>query len=156
LIKSGWLINGEPGVPGVNDPGLTHNRIGRHVARVVQTVAPGAQSPWLSRINRGDVHSMPVSHGEGCFTAPLPALEKLAASGRIAFQYCDAQGVPGMGGNINPNGSDMAIEGIISPCGRILGKMGHSERWRKGTLIDIPGMELEQPLIAGGVGWFRG
>ncbi|MCK5735383.1 MAG: phosphoribosylformylglycinamidine synthase subunit PurQ, partial [Spirochaetaceae bacterium] len=90
LIKSGWLIDGKPGVPGVNDPGLTHNRIGRHVARMVQTVAPGAQSPWLSRINRGDVHTMPVSHGEGRFTAPLPVLEKLAASGRIAFQYCDA------------------------------------------------------------------
>jgi len=154
LIKSGWLINGSPGIPGVDDPTLTHNRIGRHVARVVRTVAAGGESPWLSGIHRGDVHCMPVSHGEGRFTAALPVMEKLAASGRIAFQYCDENGVPGMGGDVNPNGSDMAVEGILSPCGRILGKMGHSERWRKGTLIDIPGMESEQPLISGGVGWF--
>jgi len=154
LMKSGWLINGEPGVPGENDPTLTHNRIGRHVARVVRTVASGAVSPWLSKINRGDIHTMPVSHGEGRFTAPGDVLEKLASEGRIAFQYCDEQGIPGMGGDVNPNGSDMAVEGIISPCGRILGKMGHSERWRKGTLVDIPGMESEQPLISGGVEWF--
>ncbi|RKX72906.1 MAG: hypothetical protein DRP49_08305, partial [Spirochaetes bacterium] len=94
------------------------------------------------------------SHGEGRFTAAPEILKSLAAAGRIAFQYCDSDGVPGMGGDVNPNGSDMAVEGLLSPCGRILGKMGHSERWRKGTLIDIPGMENEQPLISGGVGWF--
>jgi len=154
LVKSGWLINGAPGVPEENDPTLTHNRIGRHVARVVRTVATGAESPWLSKINRGDVHSMPVSHGEGRFTAAEEVLKKLVSAGRIAFQYSDEHGIPGMGGDVNPNGSDMAVEGIISPCGRILGKMGHSERWRKGTLIDIPGMETEQPLISGGVEWF--
>jgi phosphoribosylformylglycinamidine synthase len=154
LMKSGWLLDGIPGIPGEKDPALAHNRIGRHVARVVRTVATGAESPWLSLIRRGDVHSMPVSHGEGRFTAPGPVLEKLASSGRIAFQYCDEKGKPGMGGDVNPNGSDMAVEGIISPCGQILGKMGHSERWRKGTLIDIPGMEVEQPLIRGGVEWF--
>ena len=155
LIKSGWLISGEAGVPGSDDPTLVRNRIGRHVARVVRTVATGARSPWLSRIFRGDVHCVPVSHGEGRFTAPKAVLDSLAASGRIAFQYCDREGRPSMGGEFNPNGSDLAVEGLLSPCGRILGKMGHSERWRKGTLIDIPGMETEQPLIAGGVDWFR-
>jgi len=154
LLKSGWLVNGKSVVPGENDPALTQNRIGRHVARVVRTAATGAMSPWLSRINRGDVHCMPVSHGEGRFTAAPEVLESLAAAGRIAFQYCDSDGVPGMGGDVNPNGSDLAVEGIVSPCGRILGKMGHSERWRKGTLIDVPGMEAEQPLISGGVEWF--
>ena len=154
LIKSGWLVNGQSGIPGENHPALTHNRIGRHVARIVRTVATGADSPWLTQINRGDIHCMPVSHGEGRFTAAPEVLKSLAAAGRIAFQYCDSDGVPGMGGDVNPNGSDLAVEGIVSPCGRILGKMGHSERWRKGTLIDVPGMEAEQPLISGGVEWF--
>ncbi|MCK5249448.1 MAG: phosphoribosylformylglycinamidine synthase subunit PurQ, partial [Spirochaetaceae bacterium] len=154
--KSGWLINGNAGVAGPDDPTLTRNRIGRHVARVVRTVATGATSPWLSQIDRGDVYSIPVSHSEGRFIAPQTVLNNLAATGRIAFQYCDAAGKPSMAGKDNPNGSDMAVEGILSPCGRILGKMGHSERWRPGTLIDVPGMEIEQPLIIGGVEWFRG
>jgi phosphoribosylformylglycinamidine synthase len=155
LIKSGWLINGKAGIPGSGDPTLTRNRIGRHAARVVQTVATGVSGPWLTRISRGDIHSVPVSHGEGRFIAPQAVLDRLNAEGRIAFQYCDVDGLPSMAGEHNPNGSMMAVEGIVSPCGRILGKMGHSERWREGTFIDVPGMEVEQPLIAGGVEWFR-
>ncbi len=155
LIKSGWLINGDAGIPGPDDPTLTRNRIGRHVARVVKTVATGAVSPWLAKIGQGDVHSVPVSHGEGRFVAPETVIQSLAESGRIAFQYCNDRGNPSMAGEFNPNGSEVAVEGIVSPCGRIMGKMGHSERWRPGTLIDVPGMEIEQPLIAGGIEWFR-
>lgn len=155
LIKSGWLLKGDAGIPGPEEATLTRNRVGRHVARIVHTVATGAASPWLSEISRGDVHTMPVSHGEGRFVASQKTLKTLSDSGQIAFQYCRGDGTPSMAGEFNPNGSELAIEGIISPCGRILGKMGHSERWRPGTLIDIPGMDVEQPLIAGGVGWFR-
>ncbi len=155
LLKSGWLENGVAGIPSADSPTLTHNRIGRHVARIITTVASGVSSPWLSKISRGDVHSIPVSHGEGRFTAPASVLGTLAESDRIPFQYCDSVGLPNMGGEWNPNGSDMAIEAMLSPCGRILGKMGHSERWRERTLVDIPGMELEQPLIPGGVEWFK-
>ena len=155
LLKSGWLYHGRPAVPGPEDPTLAHNRIGRHVARIVRTVSAGAESPWLSRIKAGDVYSVPVSHGEGRFTAPEHVIDKLVNDGRVAFQYCNYSGIPDMGGEFNPNGSDLAIEGIISPCGRILGKMGHSERWRRGTFMDVPGMETEQPLIKGGVEWFK-
>ena len=154
LLKSGWLETGVPGIPSADSPTLARNRVGRHISRVVSTVSTGSDSPWLSKIRRGDVHSIPVSHGEGRFTAPTAVLEQLVARGRIPFQYCDPAGRPSLDGEWNPNGSDMAVEALLSPCGRILGKMGHSERWRQGTLIDIPGMEHEQPLIPGGVDWF--
>jgi len=155
LLKSGWLIDGTPGVPGPEAPTLTTNRIGRHVARMVRTVCSTTGSPWLGRMEIGDVHAVPVSHGEGRFVAPPRVLENLADAGRVAFRYCDAEGRPSMSGRHNPNGSEDAVEGLLSPCGRILGKMGHSERWRPGTLIDVPGFDIEQPLIAGGVDWFR-
>ena len=154
LLKSGWLEAGKAAVPGPDSPTLAQNRIGRHVSRVVRTVAAGCESPWLTEIGEGDVHSVPVSHGEGRFTAPEAVLDRLMNAGRIPFQYCSPDGVPSMAGEWNPNGSDRAVEALLSPCGRILGKMGHSERWRPGTLIDIPGMEREQPLVPGGVKWF--
>ena len=156
LIKSGWLINGAPGIPGSDSPTLMPNRIGHHVARIVRTVSLSTiPSPWLGKIPPGSVHSLPVSHGEGRLAAGESRLEELFREGRAAFQYCDETGRPSMAGAHNPNGSAMAVEGLLSPCGRILGKMAHSERWRSGTLIDVPGMETEQPLIAGGVQWFR-
>ncbi|MDT8297491.1 MAG: phosphoribosylformylglycinamidine synthase subunit PurQ, partial [Spirochaetaceae bacterium] len=154
LIKSGWLINGEAGVPGPDEPTLVRNRIGRHVARIVRTVASESSSPWMSLIRPKDVHSVPVSHGEGRFSASPELLARLEGEGRIPFRYCDMAGRPTMAGEFNPNGSAGAVEALLSPCGRILGKMGHSERWRKGTYIDVPGMETEQPLIKGGVSWF--
>ena len=156
LIKSGWLINGAPGIPGPDCPALMPNRIGHHVARIIRTVSLSTiPSPWLGKIPPGSIHSLPVSHGEGRLAAGESRLEELFREGRAAFQYCDESGRPGMAGAHNPNGSAMAVEGLLSPCGRILGKMAHSERWRSGTLIDVPGMETEQPLIAGGVQWFR-
>ena len=156
LIKSGWLINGAPGIPGPDSPTLMPNRIGHHVARIIRTVSLSTiPSPWLGKIPPGSVHSLPVSHGEGRLAAGESRIEELFREGRAAFQYCDESGRPSMAGAHNPNGSAMAVEGLLSPCGRILGKMAHSERWRSGTLIDVPGMETEQPLIAGGVQWFR-
>jgi phosphoribosylformylglycinamidine synthase len=130
------------------------NRIGRHVARIVRTVASDSSSPWMSLISPKDVHSVPVSHGEGRFSVSSEILGRLENQGRIPFRYCDMAGRPTMAGEFNPNGSAGAVEALLSPCGRILGKMGHSERWRKGTYVDVPGMEIEQPLIKGGVSWF--
>ena len=155
LIKSGWLIQGAPGIPGPDSPTLIRNRIGRHTARIIRTVSLSSDSPWLAAIPPGSVHSIPISHGEGRLTAPPNQLQRLFEQRRVPFQYCDQSGRPSMAPAHNPNGSAMAVEALLSPCGRILGKMGHSERWRPGTLIDIPGMEIEQPLIAGGVQWFR-
>ena len=155
LIKSGWLTHGAPRISGPDSPTLIGNRIGRHTARIIRTVSLSTNSPWLAKIPRGSVHSLPISHGEGRLTAPEHQLKTLFDQHRVPFQYCDETGRPSMAPAHNPNGSAMAVEALLSPCGRILGKMGHSERWRPGTLIDIPGMEIEQPLIAGGVQWFR-
>ena len=99
------------------------------------------------------MHAIPVSHGEGRFVAPPQVIESLVQNGQIAFQYVDVGGKPSMDIDVNPNGSVMAIEGIISPDGRVLGKMGHTERAGKFIAKNIP-FEKEQPLFAGGVGYF--
>jgi phosphoribosylformylglycinamidine synthase len=101
----------------------------------------------------GDVHTIAISHGEGRFVASDELLAQLASAGQIATQYVDGQGQPSMDLAVNPNGSVLAIEGITSPDGRVLGKMGHTERWSKGNFQNVPGNPY-QPIFEGGVAYF--
>ena len=120
-------------------PTLTYNTIGRHQSRIVRTRIASNQSPWLSLMNVGDVVNVPISHGEGRFFATEELAKRLAENGQIATQYVDLAGNPTMDAAFNPNGSLFAIEGITSPDGRVLGKMGHSERIGKDLYRNVPG-----------------
>ncbi|MCH5154499.1 MAG: phosphoribosylformylglycinamidine synthase [Clostridiales bacterium] len=128
LVKLGLLPSGHIHTPKSADPVLTFNNIGRHVSTLVDVRVTSTFSPWLSHLNVGDVYQVPVSHGEGKFTAGADVIEALAKNGQIATQYCDFSGNATMESPYNPNGSMLAIEGIVSPDGRVFGKMGHSER----------------------------
>jgi len=139
--------------PALAPPTLVHNDIGRHVSCYVNTRVVSTLSPWLSNCDVGDIHSVPISHGEGKFFASAAMIAQLAAAGQIATQYCDANGVASMDIAINPNGSLAAIEGITSPCGRVFGKMAHSERAGTRVAKNIPGNK-HQPIFAAGVGYF--
>ena len=110
-------------------------------------------SPWLSRCEVGDIHTVAISHGEGRFVASDEVIAQMKAAGQIATQYVDAAGEPSMALGANPNGSVLAIEGITSPDGRIFGKMGHSERSGAGLYKNVPG-DKYQPLFEGGVSYF--
>ncbi|MCX6874127.1 MAG: phosphoribosylformylglycinamidine synthase [Verrucomicrobia bacterium] len=134
-------------------PTLVHNDIGRHVSCYVNTRIVSTLSPWLANMRVGDIHTIPISHGEGKFHASATVIAQLAAVGQIATQYCDANGVPSMDIAINPNGSLAAIEGITSPCGRVFGKMAHSERAGRHVAKNIPGNK-HQPVFAAGVAYF--
>jgi phosphoribosylformylglycinamidine synthase len=153
LVRTGLLPFGEyrDAEPGM--PTLTVNTIGRHVSRYARTVVWDSRSPWTSGIESGDVHAVPVSHGEGRFMADRAMVEELFSRRQVAFRYCDAGGNPVMRYPDNPNGSAAAIEGITSPDGRILGKMGHSERIGRGVAVNIPG-EKDQHLFASAVCYF--
>ncbi len=135
-------------------PTLVHNAIGRHISRYAHTRVTSTLSPWLANSTVGDIHTIPLSHGEGRFFASPEIIAQLAASGQIATQYCDASGTPSMGIAHNPNGSLGAIEGITSPCGRILGKMGHTERAGTQVAKNVPGTK-HQPIFIAGVGYFH-
>ncbi|MBR5322415.1 MAG: phosphoribosylformylglycinamidine synthase [Clostridia bacterium] len=155
LVKSGLLPYGKIMDTMDNDsPTLTFNAIGRHQSQMVQTRISSVKSPWFANVNTGDVHTVPISHGEGRFTAPEAILRQLAASGQIATQYVDEKGNPTMDITFNPNASDYAIEGITSPDGRILGKMAHSERIGNGVAINVPG-EQDQKIFLSGVEYFK-
>ena len=134
-------------------PTLTFNSIGRHQSRLVRTRVASDLSPWLSKCEVGDVHNIAISHGEGRFVASDELLAKLVANGQVATQYVDEQGMPSMDLSVNPNGSALAIEGITSPDGRVLGKMGHTERSADGLYQNVPGNAF-QPLIEGGIAYF--
>ena len=153
LIKLGLVPYGDI-VPMTSECAtLTFNTIGRHQSRLVRTRVSSNLSPWLSKCNVGDVYTIPVSHGEGRFVANDKLLSELVARGQVATQYVDANGEPSMDLDVNPNGSLACIEGITSPDGRILGKMGHSERSAYGLYQNVPGNEY-QPLFEGGVAYF--
>ncbi len=154
LVKSGLLPQGHISELKSDNPTLARNINNRHISRMVTTRVSSTLSPWLRRMECGDLHEIAVSHGEGRFTAPPEVLEKLVKNGQVAFQYCDAAGRAVMNPRYNPNGSDLAIEGLCSPCGRILGKMGHTERFSSDNFINIPGNKL-QPLFESGVGYFK-
>ena len=156
--SAGPALADDAGPQGVPDdpsarPTLVHNTIGRHISRYAQTRVTSTLSPWFSLCQPGEVHTIPLSHGEGRFYASEEIISRLSASGQIATQYCDDSGRPSMDTSHNPNGSHAAIEGITSPCGRILGKMGHTERAGIHVAKNIPGNK-HQPLFKAGVDYF--
>ncbi|MDR3600490.1 MAG: phosphoribosylformylglycinamidine synthase [Desulfosporosinus sp.] len=155
LIKLGLVPYGEILDLREDSPTLTYNKIGRHVSCMVQTKVVSVLSPWFSGVNLGEIHTIPISHGEGRFVANKDVLETLVANGQVATQYVDFDGNPSNDISYTPNGSYEAIEGITSPNGRILGKMAHSERTGMGVAVNIPGNKY-QPIFAGGVNYFRG
>ncbi len=153
LVKLGLVPYGDIVDAESDGPTLTFNTIGRHQSSLVRTRVASSLSPWLSCCNVGDIHTVAISHGEGRFVASPEQVAKLAAAGQIATQYVDESGTPSMDLSVNPNGSILAIEGITSPDGRVLGKMGHTERSGNGLYKNVPG-NLYQPLFEGGVNYF--
>ena len=139
LIKLGLVPYGEIRDMDADCPTLTYNVIGRHQSRIVRTRVASNRSPWLAGVQVGDVISVPISHGEGRFLCPPDLLEKMAENGQIATQYVDEDGVPTLDIGGNPNGSVWAVEGITSPDGRVLGKMGHTERVGPSLYKNVPG-----------------
>lgn len=133
---------------------LTYNNINRHMSSIVITKITSKKSPWFNEVSLGEVHSIPISHGEGRFVAPEALIKELVENDQIATQYVDLEGNMAMNMPYNPNGSSLAIEGITSRDGRILGKMGHSERIGENLYKNIPG-EFDQKLFKSGVDYFR-
>ncbi|MGC5813733.1 phosphoribosylformylglycinamidine synthase [Clostridium perfringens] len=133
---------------------LTYNNINRHMSSIVRTKITSKKSPWFNEVSLGEVHSIPISHGEGRFVAPEGLLKELVENDQIATQYVDLEGNVAINMPYNPNGSSLAIEGITSRDGRILGKMGHSERIGDNLYKNIPG-EFDQKLFKSGVDYFR-
>ena len=154
LIKLGLVPYGHI-VPLKDDsPTLTFNTIGRHISRMVDTKVVSTKSPWLSLCEPGDIHTIAVSHGEGRFVATEEEIKHLVANGQIGTQYVDLAGNPTMESPYNPNGSFYAVESVTSPDGRVLGKMGHSERYTDGLMKNIPGNKF-QPIFLSGVQYFK-
>lgn len=136
-------------------PTLTYNEIGRHQSMIVRTKLVSKLSPWFNKVNLGDIFSIPISHGEGRFACKDEVLKDLIKNGQIATQYVDFEGNASYDIKYNPNGSNFAIEGITSKDGRILGKMGHSERSYTGIIKNISG-NPDQKIFESGVEYFRG
>jgi phosphoribosylformylglycinamidine synthase len=155
LIKLGLVPYGRIVDANETMPTLSFNRIGRHVSRMVRTRVMSTLSPWLALEEPGAVHVLPVSHGEGRLVIRREEGEELFRKGQAAFCYVDAAGNPTMAEPDNPNGSDFAIEGLSSPDGRVLGKMGHSERRGSFVHINIPGNK-RQRIFEAGVAYFGG
>lgn len=139
LIKLGLVPYGKIIDTDESCPTLTFNTIGRHQSKIVRTRIASNKSPWLINTNVNDIYSVPISHGEGRFLASDEVVMKLAENGQIATQYVDLDGNPTNDIRYNPNNSVYAIEGITSPDGRVIGKMGHSERWNDGLYKNVPG-----------------
>lgn len=154
LIKLGLLLEGEIKEQGPDSPTLAMNTIGRHVSKMVYTKVVSDKSPWLAGAVLGSVYCNPASHGEGRFVANESWLHRLFANGQVATQYVDDQGRCTMDEYWNPNGSYMAIEGITSPDGRILGKMAHSERRGEAVAMNIYG-EQDMKIFESGVKYFE-
>lgn len=154
LIKLGLVPYGEILDIEENMPTLTYNSIGRHVSTMVRTKIVSNNSPWLQETKIGDIHTLPVSHGEGRFVAPRKVIEDLFKRGQVATQYVDRLGNPSMEVDYNPNGSLGAIEGILSPDGRVFGKMAHSERIGEGLYKNIEG-NMDQKIFKSGVNYFK-
>jgi phosphoribosylformylglycinamidine synthase len=153
LIKLGLTPYGEFRRPTAEAPTLTFNRVGRHVSRMARTRVMSTASPWLALEETGAVHVVPVSHGEGRLVMDAGEAGRLFANGQVPFCYVDAEGEPTEGEPDNPNGSMFAIEALTSPDGRVLGKMGHTERRGEFTHINVPG-DKYQSLFEAGVGFF--
>ena len=154
LIKLGLVPYGEIRELKPTDPTLTFNTVGRHISHMAYTRVTSVKSPWFSGVNAGDVFAVPVSHGEGRFMADSETVKQLAENGQIATQYVDLCGNPSSDIAYNINGSVCAIEGITSPDGRILGKMGHSERKGENLYKNVP-FEKDQKIFESGVAYFK-
>ena len=154
LVKLGLVPYGEIIDTDENCPTLTFNTIGRHQSMLVRTRIASNKSPWLQKTAVGDEHLIAISHGEGRFVAGDDVVQTLVQNGQIATQYVDLSGSPTMDLRYNPNGSVLAIEGITSPDGRILGKMGHTERTGRDLYKNVEG-NIFQPLFEGGVEYFK-
>lgn len=154
LIKLGLVPCGEITDLTIDSPTLTQNQIGRHISCMVNTKVVSNLSPWFNNVKVGDVHRIAVSHGEGRFVAVPEAIAKLRANGQIATQYVDDAGNPSLNIPFNPNGSMEAIEGITSLDGRVLGKMGHSERMGESVGKNVPGNK-DQRLFAAGIRYYK-
>lgn len=153
LIKSGLLPGGKLGDLSENSPTLYRNDINRHISHIAQTVVTSNNSPWLSSFKPGEIHKVALSHGEGKLVVSEQQAQEWFDKGQVAFQYCNDLGEPTMDTPFNPNGSHFAIEGVVSPCGLILGKMGHSERAGKDIFKNIEGNH-NQPIFKNGVNYF--
>ncbi len=155
LMKLGLVPYGEIVTPKPNQPTLTMNAIGRHQARIVRTRVSSAKSPWMRETEVGDIVNAAISHGEGRVVADLETLENWAQNGQIVAQYVDENGHASMNIDDNPNGSAWAIEALSSPDGRVIGKMGHSERIGKNLYRNIPG-NFEIGLFRSATKYFHG
>ena len=156
LVKSGLLPYGQLGMVTKDSPTLFRNDINRHVSQMAATRVSSVNSPWLSGMDIGDEFTIPVSHGEGKFVVNEQLAKELFENGQVAFQYVDPiTNEVTMRSPYNPNGSYYAIEGIMSKDGRILGKMGHSERYERNLFKNIEA-DLEQPLFSNAVRYFKG
>ncbi len=154
MIKLGLVPNGKITGQDENSPTLTFNTIGRHISKMATIKVVSNNSPWLSLAKLGGVYTNPASHGEGRFVAPKEVLEELFAKGQVATQYCNLEGNVTMDDEWNINGSYMSVEGILSPDGRCLGKMAHSERRGDGVAINIFG-EQDLKIFESGVKYFK-
>ncbi|WP_105111637.1 phosphoribosylformylglycinamidine synthase [Streptococcus suis] len=155
LVKSGLLPYGNFEEANETSPTLFYNDANQHVAKMVETRIANVNSPWLAGVQVGDIHAIPVSHGEGKFVVTDAEFATLRDNGQIFSQYVDFTGQPSMDSKYNPNGSSHAIEGITSRNGQIIGKMGHSERYEDGLFQNIPGMK-DQGLFVSAVRYFTG
>ena len=154
LIKLGLVPYGEIRRTDSSCPTLTFNTIGRHVSRIASTRIASVKSPWFAGVEVGDIHQIAVSHGEGRFVASPEVIAEMEKNGQIATQYVNPDGEPTYDMPYNPNGSYYAIEGITSPDGRVLGKMGHSERFKENVFKNIPG-DKDQKIFESGVNYFK-
>ena len=154
LVKSGLLPYGNFEEAGASSPTLFYNDANQHVAKMVETRIANTNSPWLVGVQVGDIHTIPVSHGEGKFVVTAEEFAELRDNGQIWSQYVDFDGQPSMDSKYNPNGSLYAIEGIMSKNGQIIGKMGHSERYEDGLFQNIPGQK-DQKLFESAVRYFQ-
>lgn len=154
LIKLGLLPYGRISPMNESSPTLTFNEIGRHQSRIISTKVVSNLSPWLNILPVGHINTVPISHGEGKFICSGEDYEKMEAAGQIATRYVNMDGNPTMNIDYNPNGSFMAVEGITSPDGRILGKMAHNERWTKDTFRNVPG-DYDSKIFLSGVRYFK-
>ncbi|MBO7703281.1 MAG: phosphoribosylformylglycinamidine synthase [Solobacterium sp.] len=155
LIKLGLVPYGHITETDEHSPTLTYNSIGRHQSMLVRTRAASVKSPWMKYMEAGEVTHVAISHGEGRFVCEQGLFDQLVKNGQIAFQYVDENGHPTSDIRYNPNNSFMAVEGITSPDGRILGKMGHSERTGNGLYRNIPDLKTQELLFKGAVEYFR-
>lgn len=153
LIKLGLVPYGDIKELSSDDPTLTYNNIGRHQNSYVATRIMSNNSPWLTGVKPGEIYNIPISHGEGKFVISDAQLNELVKNGQVATCYVDDMGVPAAGTEFNPNGSVAGIEGILSPDGRVFGKMGHSERYDPDLCKNIPG-EKDQKIFESGIAYF--